>query len=317
VRALIASIVTSLMSASGALAQTDALLLADSTLTSFSPGLFWTDLGFTVVYDTNFELTQAPLAGPGLLADVRAQLRTSTYRPLIRMEYRGQLRQFKASEEWNRDAHYFYAVLEQRLGALGIEAIGSWQMNSETEDREIADVYSVSPRVSFRFGAARLRGYWRHWARRFDRDSEEEERIRTYGADFRWRVLARLVWQVGYRHEKGHSNNSYRRFERRSASGGISLDLTSRTALILQADRRERTYPDRRIEVDGVEVSTQDIRWTPRIYLRQGSQWGPEVRIGYEHQTRTSNDPRREYDSHRAILGFRAPLFNWDRQRDP
>jgi hypothetical protein len=313
-RALVATVLACLCVPFGASSQANTPPLPDSTLNSFNPGIFWTDLGFTVVYDTNFELTQMPLAGPGLLADLRAQLRTSSYRPLLLLEYRGQMRQFKASEQWNRDNHFVNAVMEQRIGPIGIEAIGSLQLNSQTEDREFADVYSISPRISLRLGSTRLRWYWRHWARQFDHDSAEEERIRTVGGEFRWRVASPLEWQVGYRQEKGESNSPYRRFERRSASARLRVNLTNRTAIILESDRRERTYPDRRVEVQGVEVPTEDLRWTPRVYLQQGLPWGPEFRIGYEYQTRTSNDPRREYVSHRAILGFRAPLFNWDRQ---
>ena len=280
----------------------------------FRPGLLWTDLGLSVLYDTNFELSQAPLEGPGLLADVRAQLRTSTRRPFARLEYRGQWRQYKASEQWNRDTHTLQATLDQRLGPLQFEGIGSWQIASQTEDREIADVYSVSPRLSLHFGRARLRAYGRYWERRFEQGSGQEEVIRTAGADLRWRVFSFMEWQVGYRLEESESHSPSRRYVRETASAALRLALGDHTTLVMEGARAERHYSERLVEIEGVKLPTEEFRWTPAVYIQQGSSQGPELRIGHEYQLRTSNDPRREFDAHRAFLSLRVPVFNWDRQ---
>jgi hypothetical protein len=280
----------------------------------FRPGLFWTDLGLSVLYDTNFELSQAPLEGPGLLADVRAQLRTSTRRPFARLEYRGQWRQYKASEQWNRDTHTIQAVLDQRLGPLQFEGIGSWQIASQTEDREIADVYSISPRVGLSFGSVRFRAYGRYWARRFEQGSGQEEVIRTGGADLRWRVFRFMEWQAAYRHEESESHSSSRRYVRETASAALRLDLGAHTTLVMEGARAVRRYPERLVDIEGVKSPIEEVRWTPAVYIQQGSSQGPELRIGHEYQLRTSNDPRREFDAHRTVLSMRVPVFNWDRQ---
>ena len=294
-------------------AQGDPLDPYNPSLYNLRPGIFWTDLGLSVVYDTNIEQSQTAIEGPGLLADFRAHLRTSTSRPFFRVEYWGRIRQFNASEKWNRDTHSVFGVLEQRLGPVGLEAIGSWQINSQTEDRETADVYLASPRVNFRFSRGRLRAYGRYLVRQFEQDSREET-IRTVGAEFRWRAFARMEWDVGFRHEKGDSDRPSGRFTRQSVSAEWRTNLTHRTTLVVGATRRERQYPERGIEVDGVEVSTEDLRWIPYVFLRQGTSPGPEVRFGYEYQLRTSNDPRREYDAHRVILSFRVPFLGWVRE---
>jgi hypothetical protein len=280
----------------------------------FTPGLFWTDVGLSVLYDTNLELSQAPLEGPGLLADVRAQLRTSTRRPFARLGYRGQWRQYKASEQWNRDTHTFHATLDRRLGPLQFEGIGSWQIASQTEDREIADVYSVSPRLGLHFRSARLRAYGRYWARRFEQGSGQEEVIRTGGTDLQLKLFSFMEWQAGYRHEKSDSHSASRRYLRETFSAAIRLDLGARTTLIMEGARAERSYPERLVDVEGVMLPTEEIRWTPAVYIQQGSSQGPELRIGYEYQLRTSNDPRREFEAHRTVLSLRVPVFNWDRQ---
>jgi hypothetical protein len=281
---------------------------------SFRPGLFWTDLGLSVLYDTNLELNQAALEGPGLLADVRAQLRTSTRQPFARLEYRGQWRQYKASERWNRDTHTLQATLDRRLGPLQFEGIGGWQMASQTEDREIADVYSISPRVSLRFGDGRLRAYGRYWARKFEQDSGQKEVIQTRGGDFRWRVFPFMQWEMGYRHEEAESSSSSRRYVRRTASAAIRLDLGAHTTIVMEAARAVRSYPERFVDIGGVRSPIEEIRWTPSVYLQQGSSQGPELRVGHEYQVRTSNDSRREFDAHRATLTLRVPVFNWDPQ---
>jgi hypothetical protein len=277
------------------------------------PGILWTDIGFSVVYDTNIEQTPTAIDGPGLLADVRAQLRTSTSRPLLRIEYWGRIRQFNSSEKWNRDTHSVLGVLEQRLGPVGLEAIGSLQFNGQTEDRETADAYMASPRISLRFGRSRVRAYGRYWTREFEQDLGRET-IRMVGAELRLNVIDRIDWEVGFRREKGESDRPSGRFERHSLSAAWRTRLTQQATLVVQADRREREYPERWIEVDGIEVPTEDLRWIPSIYLKQGNSPGREVRIGYEYEVRSSNDLRREYYAHRATLSFRVPLFGWFRQ---
>jgi hypothetical protein len=313
-RAAVLCLLLALQFPSPARAQVDPQGWPDYAVYPFRPGLFWTDLGLSVLYDTNFELSQAPLEGPGLLVDVRGQFRTSTSRPLARLEYRGQWRQYKASEQWNRDTHTIQAILDQRLGPLQFEGIGSWQIASQTEDREIADVYSASPRLSLHLGGVRLRAFGRYWARRFEHDSAQEEIIRTAGADLRWRISSFMEWQLGYRYEESESQSSSRRYVRETASAAIRLNLGAHTRLVMEGARAERRYPERLVKVNGLKTPTEEFRWTPAVYIQQGSSQGPELRIGHEYQLRTSNDPRREFDAHRTFLSLRVPVFNWDRQ---
>ncbi len=317
VRALAGCLVLALLLPSPALAQGEPPNWPEYTALPFRPGLFWTDVGLSVVYDTNFELTQQALEGPGLLADVRAQFRTNTYRAFARVEYRGEVRQFKASERWNRDTHILQAVLEQRFGPLGIEGIGTWQLSSQTEDKEFADVYSISPRLTLRLGDARLRAYGRFWTRRFEQGQGREETIRTAGGDLGWRVLGFMDWQVGGRYEEAESDSPYLQWVRLSLLATCRLDVGAHTALTLEAARAHRTYPERGIEVAGRVVPIEEARWVPAVYLQMGAWQGPQLRIGYEYEARTSNDARRELEAHRAILGLRVPVLNWNGRSAP
>jgi hypothetical protein len=277
----------------------------------FRPGLFWADVGLSVIYDTNFELTREALGGPGLQADLRAQLRTDAVRAFARVEYRGEVRQFNASERWNRDTHVLQAVLEQRVGPVGLEGIGTWQLSSHTEDREVADVYSVWARVTVRSRAAWARGYGRYWARRFELDPARGEVIRTGGADVGWRPLRPVELQVGGRYESAESEDPYRRWTRRYLSGSCRLAVGSRTTFTLEASRATRRYPDRTIDHAGRAVPLEDERWVPAAYLQVGGWQGPQLKVGYEFELRRSNDPLRELDAHRASLGLRVPVLNW------
>jgi hypothetical protein len=237
---------------------------------------------------------------------VRAQLRTSTRQPFARLEYRGQWRQYKASEQWNRDTHTFQATLDRRLGPLQFEGIGSWQIASQTEDREIADVYSVSPRLGLHFGSARLRAYGRYWARRFEQGSGQEEVIRTGGADLQLEVFSFMEWQAAI------ATKSPSRTVHPAATCGRPLPQRSAwtwglTRLSSWRGPGGEELPRTSRGCRGREAPTEEIRWTPAVYIQQGSSQGPELRIGHEYQLRTSNDPRREFDAHRTVLSLRVP----------
>ena len=300
----------------GALAQGDPLDAYDRRLNRVSPGIFWTEIGLSTVYDTNIEQNAAYLEGPGLIGNFHAQLRSSRRRPLIRIDYMGMIQQFRASQAWNRDTHSLLGVLHQRLGPIALEAIGSWNANGQTEDREIADAYLFSPRVSIRFRGHRLRAYGRHWARDFEQD-DRKETIRTLGGDLRLRPFVSVELELGYRYEEGDSDRGRSRFVRRSITARWRTRLTDRTTLVVEGDRRVRTYPERWVEEYGIEKPTRDVRWIPGAYLSQGRSPGPEMRLGYEYQLRSSNDPRRDYEAHRVTLSFRVPFIGWFREDEP
>lgn len=296
-------------------AQRDPLDAYDRYRQPVRPGILWTELTLSTVYDTNIEQNGTYLEGPGLIGDVHAQLRTSTRLPLLRIDYFGRIQQFRASKSWNRDTHSVLVSLEKRVGPVGIEAMGSWQANNQTEDREIADAYFVSPRLSLRLGDHRLRVYGRHWGRDFEEDGREET-IRTVGGDIRLRPFDPIELELGARRENGDSDVARSRFVRTSFSARWSTRLGERATLVLEAERRVRTYPERWVELDGMNEPTRDLRWIPSAFLSLGSSPGAEVRLGYEYQVRSSNDLRREYDAHRILLSIRAPFIGWVRAPD-
>lgn len=310
-RVLLAALVMVLVGPHPVVAQTDPFPSLDPARTLFRPGMLWAELGMTVIYDTNYRHDDEELEGPGLFASARAQFRSNSSRPFLRLDYRGQMRQFNATTKWNRHTHLLAGTVDKRLGPLGIEGMGSWQLSTETEDREVADIYLGGVRISLRMGDTRLRLYGRHRLRKFQEDPENDETILSAGAEFRWKLLGFTEWEIHYRHEESDTDKASRRFQRQTLSGELRLEFGEKSALVIEGGRRSRRYPEREALVNGLEVPTEDSRWVSEISLHRGSSLGPHVWIGYEYQMRTSNDPERDFEAHRGTFSVRVPFLNW------
>jgi hypothetical protein len=57
-------------------------------------------------------------------------------------------------------------------------------------------------------------------------------------------------------------------------------------------------YPFRLVDVDDTDVQRRDHRWIPRVTWTRPLTGGFEMRAGYTLETRTSNDPSREFTAH-------------------
>lgn len=280
-----------------------------------APRLFTVDLTVSGVYDTNIDHDQDELESVGVLGGLRVGLRSSGRHPILRLEYRGDIQRFDGTDRWNRQTHGATGTLQGWFGPVTLASRGGVKFNAATEDREIGNRYSVSPRVEVEGGPLSLGLYGVYWTKRFEEDVEANEEIRGAGAELGWKVPDAGRWEIGYRYEEADSEAARRRFVRQRYSAEYRARLGARDVIELEVERRDRRFLDRTVRVDDLEVPTEDVRWLPAASYRHRFPWGQEVKLEYEFQRRRSNDPARDFDAHRGTLSLRLPLISPVRKR--
>lgn len=263
---------------------------------------FTLEVGATGVYDTNIENDLEELDSRGIVAGVRAGFQTSIRRPLLQVAYQGGYESFARTDRWDRLTHDLVAGLARKAGPLALDVWGGMGLNSRTEDREIGNRYFVRPRLTIGRGTARLRLYGLYWARRFEADEGTDETARGLGGAFRG-VSDGATVELGYRYEAADSESEFRRYIQHRASADYEVPLGRRGGLRGSLEWRPRRYLERTVSLDGEEVARRDARWTAGVSLTYDFTWGQRLRLDYDFQHRTSNDPEREYHAHRVSLG--------------
>ncbi len=191
---------------------------------------------------------------------------------------------------------------------MTLEAIGDVDFRASTEDREIGNQYTLMPRLSLDFaGDGRLRLFGAYRVRDFDDLQRTDETILYGGAALRWRTGPNSV-EVESRYENSDSDDPRRRYVRWRHGIEYRAELDVRNALAFELQYRPRRFPDLLVDVDGTLAQREDVRLIPSASYTHRFPWGREVRLDYEFQRRTSNDPAEAYTAHRVTLRVRLPL---------
>lgn len=290
----------------------------DPTTNAVGPWPFTLEVGTAGVFDTNIENDLEELDSYGIVAGVKAGFQTSIRRPLLEVAYEGGYQSFAHTDRWDRMTHDLEADLARRAGPVSLELRGRMGLNTRTEDREIGNRYSVSPRLTIGRGHARLRLYGLYRARRFEPDEGSDETTRGLGGAFRG-VTDGATLQFGYRYEEADSESELRRYVQHRASADYRVPLGLRSGFRGNLEWRPRRYLERTVSLDDDEVARRDARWTATASLTHEFRWGQGLRLDYSFQRRTSNDPEQEYDAHRVSLGTQIRLIGPKRRprREP
>lgn len=308
VRALLIGLATILSLPAAAFAQTEPE--TGENAADFRAPRRLLSLGMEVsgIYDSNIDHEVDPVRSTGFVGGFEAQFRTSPRNPLLTLEYEGAVKSFSNSDRWDRVQHGVGAILAREFGPVTLEAIGDVDFRASTEDREIGNQYTLMPRLALEFaGDGRLRLFGAYRLRDFEDLQRNDETILYGGAALRWRADPYSL-EVESRYEDSDSDDPRRRYTRWRYGAEFRADLGVRNTLWIEMQYRPRRFPDLLVDVGGTLSPREDFRWIPSVSFAHRFPWGREVRLDYEFQKRTSNDPGEEYTAHRVTLRVRLPL---------
>lgn len=278
------------------------------------------------VYDSNVNHDEEDIDSRGVIAGIEARLQSSASQPLLTLIYQGTLQRFAKTDRWDRIEHRAGGIVYGSSGPLSIVVVGLVDLGGATQERERGNQYTFLPQSMLRVGPTRLRAYGGLRVTRVDEEAGTEDPeapgalddVTVYGGgEIRWWAGEGSSWGLEYRYERSDSDSPYRRYTQQRISADYRAEFMEDSELELGLEYRPRRFPDRLVEVEGVDEAGNPVvvdepreerRWIPSISLSHVFPWGQEVEVEYEYQHRSSNDPDKEFEAHRATLTVRLPL---------
>lgn len=225
----------------------------------------------------------------------------------IEAQYEVAAHRYATTDRWNRISQQFegaYTLKPARWLRLQAAVEGSLKGNSE--DRDLGNQYAFKPRLelrpsrrtSFRFtGAYRIKQ---------DESERAKDADNTYLAlEVRQRHDGGGELTLGARREENRSNGPDDRYRRMLYSLELSSPPSARDVLVFTVNYREQRYRYRRVDVGGVSLLRRDQRVTAGLEFTHRLTPAMEFTLGYEFETRGSNDPEKEYVAHLMSFAVR------------
>lgn len=268
-------------------------------------------LGMASVYESNLDHDSAatPAYGAVVAAGVAYQ------RPLgggsWMADYEAALHRYALSStqnsEWNRLSQLFESVFERRIGKRwDVETRGEVSLHgSSTDDRELFNQYALEPRAELRLNSRdRVRFVAAYRVRQYDTASSRNVVAPYAGAEFRQKFEGGRAWNMGLRYEHFDANAARYSFNRWLYAFGYDTPLGARDRLELDLKFRSQSYTERIITTAaGLDELRHDSRWFPSAALIHAIRPGLNLRIDYQGEGRDSNDPDKDFQAHRLVLG--------------
>jgi hypothetical protein len=262
---------------------------------------------FTTAFDSNVNRDTDDLDSLGAVAGLGVTFKDNPLRPTFEVQYEAGFHQYSNTNRWDRVSHQLRAAWERRLTRrFYFEQVGEVTIKGSTEDHELSNQGTLSPRLEYRFVRwLRLRaiGAWR--VKRYDDTPDRNAFNRYAGLELIGRHASGLRWTVGARAELNATVSPRQRYERRTWYIEFSTPLTKRDRIELASTYRRQRYPYRLVDVaHGPDVLRRDARVEPAVEWLHTLSNRVELRLGYGFDGRDSNDTRRDYRSHQGVLGI-------------
>lgn len=251
------------------------------------------------ILDSNLYRSEDAVLAQGTIAAGGVRFRSSPSRPAFQLHYEAAFHSYQQAEEWNRLSHSFRTSLAHQIGSnVTIEAAGEASIKGTSEDRELGDLYVISPRMEFRMSRAnRLRLIGAYRLKRLQDATAPDEGNRYAEVEFRQKIDEQR-WQVEYRIEANESANPRREYKRWTFGTGYNTRIGAQDEVAVGIKYRAQTYPGRVLEIKKTDVPRQDHRWIPSLSWMHSFPLGFATIMEYRFETRSSNDPGKRYDAH-------------------
>ncbi|MFQ5530805.1 MAG: hypothetical protein ACE5FP_10735, partial [Gemmatimonadota bacterium] len=268
-------------------------------------GLWHAQVRVSNTYSSNIDHDADDVQSFGLVPSLQLRFQDHPTDAVLTIDYTAARHAYTNTERWDRVSHAGRVELAPELdGLVRLSTTAEASLRGSSEDRDLSDQYRITQEVEFRltpnnrlqtYGAAR-------WKR-----SSEDDRLDSFKPHVGLRLDNRLSgerrWEFGARYERNEATTPDRDYARWTFDTEYRFPaLGTRSEIRLGFTYRKKDYDRRLVEVDDGDVLRSDRRYIADIAW---THWfGPAVGIelGYEFESRDSNDPDKIFDAHE--VGF-------------
>lgn len=216
--------------------------------------------------ESNIDHEEDPLSAWGLITGVGLVYGFESDDTDLELSYEVARHHYASAPRWNRIGHTARAALERELGGpWTLKVTGEASLGGTTEDRELADVYSLRPRLEFELGdGASLRLNTAFRLKRFDGEPDRNATSPYVGLEFKQYLGSGVSWSVGSRYGLKQTPSERRRYRRWTSEAELALPVPGGSRVELGVKYRVNNYTHRLVELDDeLEVLRRDRRIQP------------------------------------------------------
>jgi hypothetical protein len=269
---------------------------AESSPAAGSQGGEWQSaLSLANVFDGNINHDPRPVRSYGVAPALDVSY-VSSKDPAFAFGYEIAANSYTATDEWDRVSHDMFATVRRRVGRrLRLETEGGASWKGSSEDRELANVFGVSQRATYRISETMrvsVTGVWRY--KQYD-DPGTSGPSPSLGAKIDKRLSGDRRLAVAYKYQTRLSTATRDRYRRNVYSVEWSGPVAAPgDRLSIGFEYRPQQY-QRLIKVGGQRVWRVDRRVSSGAEYRRPVSQRVEVRWLCGLEYRDSNDPTKHF----------------------
>ncbi|MFQ5570227.1 MAG: hypothetical protein ACE5G0_11170 [Rhodothermales bacterium] len=258
-------------------------------------------------YDTNIDHNEEHVPSYGLVPGLRLRYRNRPSDPLLIVIYTVARHAYTNTEKWDRVSNkvrvLFAPELTRRLHA---ESVGEISLRGSSEDRDLSNQYFFRQGVEYRFTRNhRLQLYGTLLWKQIPENTKNNAFKPRLGARFERRLPEGRRWEAGVRYERNREQLPRGNYARWTFDMGYRFPLFDTGGRVqVELKYRRKTYEARFVEIEDEDVLRRDYRWVLGASWRRTFVGHAQVELGYQFETRDSNDPEKHFTAHLITLAL-------------
>ena len=263
-------------------------------------------------YDTNINHDSQDLVDSvGVVFGAGIRWQNNLSKPAWELSYEIGKHSYTNTDLWDRVSHNMKASYEWRFAKRwSLETGGEIAIKGATEDREIGNQYSVKPKLKYKITQSnRLEFVGTYRLKRYDVFPERDAINTYYGFAFEHRFGEQRL-EFGWRREQNNADGARYDYLRYIYSLDYTIPFATRNWISFEAEYKPQRYYNRfgTIDVDhgpDIRFLRHDQRWVFTAATAIALSQHMDLVLGYQYETRSSNDPDKFYDAHQPGLMLR------------
>lgn len=276
--------------------------------TASVPRRLWFTLSLSGAFDSNIEDDEQGLNSFGIVPSVGVHFQDNPEKPSFETHYEVAFHRYTNSDKYDRVSQNLTASHRLQLSRRWqLRTTGEMSLKGSSEDRDVNDQYLLEQQLQYRINPNnRLRFFGAYRLKRYPLDDIGKNAIDPYiGARFDQKLKGGRAWEILYRYDKNRSQDPKDRYVRWTYGAQFTTPLFGKRQDQLTFDVRyaPRLYA-RQVKVDGERVPRRDQRWTFDVLYEQPLRQDVQMGLNYRFETRSSNDPEKNFNSHLFSVTF-------------
>lgn len=256
--------------------------------------------------ETNIDHDQDYSRAWGLIAGAGARYIYDGDETAFEVSYEVARHEYPDAPKWTRVGHVGRASVERELGDdLKFEISAEASFGGSTEDRELANVFTVRPRLEWELDERsefRLSSAFR--LKRYPGEPERNATAPYVELEFRRRLWGEARLAFSTRGGIKHTPTPRRRYRRFTQEADLEMPFAG-GLLELGLKFRLKSYDERMIEtLDGDDELRRDRRLRPRASWLRPIDTRLSLFLEYDFESRVSNDPDKVFDAHALVAAI-------------